>query len=51
MKLDKIDRDLDNPKFKESRVFKKGGYLSTKKTVNFVPGRKNKSKRVVVGTY
>ncbi|MFI5405064.1 MAG: hypothetical protein ACHQ1D_00980 [Nitrososphaerales archaeon] len=53
MKLTKIDKNFDNPKYKESKKFKKGGFFSTKKTVTLVGGKKLKTKRskVLIGTY
>lgn len=47
MRLNKIDKALDNPKYKESKKFKKGGFFATKKTVNFGPGNKRKGEREV----
>lgn len=42
MKLTKTDRKLDNPKFGESRVFKSGGFFSTKKTINFLSNKRSR---------
>lgn len=49
MKLDKTDRNLDNPKYKEGKNFKVGGFYTTKKTVKFFNGKKSNGK--LIGAY
>lgn len=42
MKLDKIDKILDNPKSHEARQFKPGGFFSIKRTKPIVKSRKRR---------
>lgn len=52
MKIEKLvsnENDLDNPRYKESKKFKKGGFFATNKTVDFLPGKKKNGQ--MIGAY